>query len=126
MTPRWSMLALLLAAVLALTACTRFSGKPAPGPEVPRPDSVLDAIVLYSQNCAGCHGADGKGTASSQTPNLTDSKVQSSLTDEQIQATIEVRGRHQVGQIALVPLECVRQAAQLASLFGEVRVEIVQ
>ena len=27
---------------------------------MPRPDSVLDPVVLYSENCAGCHGADGK------------------------------------------------------------------
>jgi cytochrome c oxidase cbb3-type subunit III len=48
-----------LAAVLALAACT-VSGKPAPGPEVPRPDSILDPVVLYSQNCAGCHGTEGR------------------------------------------------------------------
>ncbi len=35
-------------------------GKPAPGPEVPNPDTVLNSKLLYSQNCAGCHGADGK------------------------------------------------------------------
>jgi cytochrome c oxidase cbb3-type subunit 3/ubiquinol-cytochrome c reductase cytochrome c subunit len=39
-------------------------GKPGPGPEVPNPDTVLDSQVLYNQNCAGCHGADGrKGAA---------------------------------------------------------------
>ena len=26
----------------------------------PGPDSVLDPVVLYSENCAGCHGAEGK------------------------------------------------------------------
>src|SRR5271167_4046386 len=59
MKERFALLALTLAALLALAACS-LSGKPAPGPEVPRPDSVLDPVVLYSQNCAGCHGADGK------------------------------------------------------------------
>lgn len=45
------------AAVLA--GCSSLPGKPAPGPEVPRPESVLSAQVLYAENCAGCHGADG-------------------------------------------------------------------
>jgi mono/diheme cytochrome c family protein len=58
----WQVVSLL--AVLALAACSHLSGKPAPGPEVPRPDSILDPAVLYSENCAGCHGAEGqKGPA---------------------------------------------------------------
>jgi mono/diheme cytochrome c family protein len=48
-----------LALALLCTAACRLPGKPAPGPEVPRPDSVLNSDVLYSQNCAGCHGANG-------------------------------------------------------------------
>ncbi len=63
MTHRVAELTLPLAAVLALAACTA-NGKPAPGPEVPRPDSILDPVVLYNRNCAGCHGAEGqKGPA---------------------------------------------------------------
>ena len=53
---------------LALALCSalgcQLHGKPAPGPEVPNPDTVLDSQLLYNQNCAGCHGADGrKGAA---------------------------------------------------------------
>jgi cytochrome c oxidase cbb3-type subunit III len=50
---------LLVAALLAAEGCGRLPGKPAPGPEVPRPDSILDPVVLYGANCAGCHGAEG-------------------------------------------------------------------
>ena len=39
--------------------CGRLPGKPAPGPEVPRPDSILDPVALFSANCTGCHGAEG-------------------------------------------------------------------
>lgn len=53
---------------LTLTLCfasgCELHGKPGPGPEVPNPDTVLDSQLLYNQNCAGCHGADGrKGAA---------------------------------------------------------------
>jgi mono/diheme cytochrome c family protein len=60
MKARPIVLAASLATVLALGACSQLPGKPAPGPEVPRPDSILDPEVLYSQNCAACHGAEGK------------------------------------------------------------------
>jgi mono/diheme cytochrome c family protein len=30
-------------------------------PPVIRPDQILDFSFLYSENCAGCHGRDGKG-----------------------------------------------------------------
>jgi cytochrome c oxidase cbb3-type subunit 3/ubiquinol-cytochrome c reductase cytochrome c subunit len=50
---------LVVAALLAAAGCGRLPGRPAPGPEVPRPDSILDPVALYSANCAGCHGADG-------------------------------------------------------------------
>ncbi len=49
--------------VLALVGCNSFPGRPGPGPEVVRPDEVLDFNTLYKQNCSGCHGAEGKGGA---------------------------------------------------------------
>lgn len=52
--------ALGLVAMIALTDCLHLTGKPASGPEVPRPDSILDPVVLFNQNCAGCHGAEGR------------------------------------------------------------------
>jgi mono/diheme cytochrome c family protein len=49
----------LLAALLALAGCN-LPGKPTPSDIVRRPTDILDPVALYSQNCAGCHGADGK------------------------------------------------------------------
>jgi cytochrome c oxidase cbb3-type subunit III len=60
MRARVSLLIASLLASAALASCSRFPGKPGPGPEVPRPDSVLDPVVLFGQNCQGCHGADGR------------------------------------------------------------------
>ena len=50
---------LALSCALLASGCSKLPGKPAPGPEVPRPESVLSPTVLYAQNCAGCHGAEG-------------------------------------------------------------------
>jgi len=38
-------------------------GRPAPSPGVPLPDQVMDFNTLYTQNCAGCHGENGKNGA---------------------------------------------------------------
>jgi len=50
-------------AVLVLVGCNSLPGRPGPGPEVVRPEEVLDFNTLYRQNCSGCHGAEGKGGA---------------------------------------------------------------
>src|SRR4029077_19246323 len=49
--------------VLALAGCNHLPGRPSPGPEVVRPDEVLDFNTLYKQNCSACHGAAGRGGA---------------------------------------------------------------
>jgi mono/diheme cytochrome c family protein len=52
--------ALLLASLaclsLAPVGCRHPPGKPGPGPEVIRPDHVLDFATLYKQDCIACHG----------------------------------------------------------------------
>jgi mono/diheme cytochrome c family protein len=49
----------LSALCFAVVACSRIPGRPGPGPEVVRPDEVLDFPSLYKQNCAACHGDNG-------------------------------------------------------------------
>src|SRR5579862_86369 len=44
--------------------------------------------TIFKNNCAKCHGIDGKGVAGLKTPNFTDPKLQASLTDDQIIDTI--------------------------------------
>jgi mono/diheme cytochrome c family protein len=50
-------------AVVASGCDIRAPGRPAPDSQVPRPDKVTSFAVLYAANCAGCHGAEGKGGA---------------------------------------------------------------
>src|SRR5262245_43446631 len=58
----------LFLAVLTLstTACNAFKrapGRPSPDAQVIPPGEITDFSVLYSKNCAGCHGEDGRGGA---------------------------------------------------------------
>ena len=48
-----------------------------------------DGAALFKQNCAMCHGADGKGYSALKTPDFTDEKWQASITDKQIFETIK-------------------------------------
>ena len=50
----------LAAAGFVLTGCGRMPGTPGPGPEVVRPEQVLDFSTLYKANCAACHGENGR------------------------------------------------------------------
>jgi cytochrome c oxidase cbb3-type subunit III len=48
---------------MAICACNSAPGHPAADSEVTRPSEVLNFESLYRQNCAGCHGEQGKGGA---------------------------------------------------------------
>ena len=52
-----------VATVLACVACSSLPSAYRPEPTVETPNDVVDFKQLYAQNCAGCHGADGKGGA---------------------------------------------------------------
>jgi cytochrome c oxidase cbb3-type subunit 3 len=58
---------LSLFAILSLalfSACSTPHGQPQRGSEPVTPNQVVDFGNLYAQNCAGCHGAEGRGGAS--------------------------------------------------------------
>jgi cytochrome c oxidase cbb3-type subunit 3/ubiquinol-cytochrome c reductase cytochrome c subunit len=61
--PRALTLSLLACAVAFVATGCNAPGKPGPEPEVPRPEQVLDFATLYSQNCAACHGENGRNGA---------------------------------------------------------------
>jgi cytochrome c6 len=51
--------------------------------------SAPDAVSILRQNCAMCHGRDGKGYAAIKTPNFTDPKWQSPGKDKEMMNVIE-------------------------------------
>src|SRR6202051_659154 len=53
----------VVAAFLACAACTSSRDIPRADSKVVPPSEVFDFRVLYGQNCAGCHGVEGKGGA---------------------------------------------------------------
>jgi cytochrome c oxidase cbb3-type subunit III len=52
-----------LFALFVLAGCSSPPGQPQKGSEVLAPSEITDFATLYSQNCAGCHGAEGRGGA---------------------------------------------------------------
>lgn len=69
---------------IALAGCG-LPGKPKPGPEVPRPENVLSFEKLYGDNCAGCHGEDGKNGAAA---NLSNPAYQALIDDASLRDVI--------------------------------------
>ena len=51
-----------LSAIL-LSGCASPHGQPRKGSETLAPNDVLEFSTLYEENCAGCHGAQGRGGA---------------------------------------------------------------
>jgi cytochrome c oxidase cbb3-type subunit 3 len=55
---------ILEAALIASMACGaggRAPGRPAADSQTIPPSKIMDFNLLYAQNCAGCHGRDGRG-----------------------------------------------------------------
>lgn len=52
------------ALLLAVAGCSRYPGEPIAGSEAPRPEAISSFNTLYGQNCAGCHGDQGRSGVS--------------------------------------------------------------
>jgi cytochrome c oxidase cbb3-type subunit III len=69
MTHRVALQIVAVGAFLACAGCARSRAVPRVESEVVPPNEVLDFNVLYGQNCAGCHGVEGKGGAATALAN---------------------------------------------------------
>ena len=63
MTHRAILVAFAVGALLTCAACSGSRSVHRADSEVVPPNEVVDFNQLYGQNCAGCHGVDGKGGA---------------------------------------------------------------
>ncbi len=48
---------------LLLSACSSPPGRPSKDSEIPAPSEIMDFRTLYAENCAACHGREGRGGA---------------------------------------------------------------
>jgi cytochrome c oxidase cbb3-type subunit 3 len=55
--------AIMVFAIAVGAGCNSSPGRPGPDAVVAPPDQLMDFRLLYQQNCAGCHGLEGKGGA---------------------------------------------------------------
>jgi cytochrome c oxidase cbb3-type subunit 3 len=78
----------VLASLMMLAACSTSNGEPQTNSESVAPSQVLDFDTLYGQNCAGCHGAQGRGGASISLAN----PVYLAIVDETKMRTIVANG----------------------------------
>ena len=62
-TSRVCMTSIAVVAALFLSGCSIALADRRKDLEVLPPEDILDFTTLYNQNCAGCHGAEGKGAA---------------------------------------------------------------
>ena len=56
--------ALAILSLILLAACSTLNREPRTDPEPVAPSQVSDFSTLYTQNCAACHGTEGRGGAS--------------------------------------------------------------
>ena len=77
-------------ALLVAVGCN-LPGKPKAGPEVPRPEDVMAFDKLYGDNCAGCHGVDGRNGSAT---NLANPKYQAWIDDATLRDVIAKGENH--------------------------------
>jgi cytochrome c oxidase cbb3-type subunit III len=59
---RYSYLAVVVS-MIVLSACSSPPGRPGKSSEIIAPSAITDFHTLYTENCAACHGSEGRGGA---------------------------------------------------------------
>ena len=88
----------LILSLMMLAACSIPDGQPQSNSEPVAPSQVSNFDTLYTQNCAGCHGAEGRGGASIALAN----PVYLAMIDENTMRTIVANGVHGTSMPAFV------------------------
>src|SRR5580700_6575159 len=103
----------VLASLMMLAACSTSNGEPQTNSESVAPSQVLDFDTLYGQNCAGCHGAQGRGGASISLAN----PVYLAIVDETKMRTIVANG------VRETPMPAFAQSA--GGMLTEQQIEVI-
>jgi cytochrome c oxidase cbb3-type subunit 3 len=82
--------ALAVLSLVMVSACSAPTGEPPTNSEAVAPNQVLDFGILYAQNCAGCHGAQGRGGAAIALAN----PVYLAIVDETTMRNVVANGVH--------------------------------
>lgn len=53
----------IVVSMIVLSGCSSPPGQPRKSSEILAPNEVTDFRTLYAENCAGCHGSEGRGGA---------------------------------------------------------------
>jgi cytochrome c oxidase cbb3-type subunit 3 len=82
----------LVFCLMMLTACSTLNREPRTDPEPLAPSQVLDFDTLYAQNCAACHGAQGRGGAAIALANpvylgIVDETIMRNVVDSGVRGT---------------------------------------
>jgi len=88
-----SLSALAVLSLMMLAACSTPDGEPQTNSEPIAPNQVSDFDTLYAQNCAACHGAEGRGGASIALAN----PVYLAIIDETTMRNVVANGVHGTG-----------------------------
>ena len=82
----------LVFCLMLLAACSTLNREPRTDPEPLAPSQVLDFDTLYAQNCAACHGAQGRGGAAIALANpvylgIVDETIMRNVVDSGVRGT---------------------------------------
>jgi mono/diheme cytochrome c family protein len=78
----------------------------------PAAPAGLDAKAIFADQCAKCHGEDGKGDTKMgkklEIKDLTDPKIQAVFTDEQAAKAIKEGTKDKTGELVMKPIEGIK------------------
>jgi len=104
---------------IALFICGCASNKPVTAQQANYPREQIDAHGIFLENCATCHGQDGRAKTfhgrMAGAQNLTDAKFQSDTSDEAIRDAIKT------GPKAMPAFENKLSASEIEALVAYVR-----
>ncbi|HEY1986070.1 MAG TPA: c-type cytochrome [Terracidiphilus sp.] len=112
MKPRPICACVLALAISSLAGCD-LPGRPKPGPEVPRPETIASFDTLYGDNCAGCHGKSGEHGAATDLANpeyealIDDASLRDVISNGEKETLMPAFASHRGGPLTAAQIEVI-------------------